>query len=615
MYLEQIKIKNFRIFNELDLTLNKGLNLLVGENNSGKTALIDAIRYVLGTNSSEQVYINETDFHEEKQNLSIQLKFVDVKKYAHIFCEHLTYEGSDGLEPCLYIQLTAQITNKERRGYPYIQTNLKSGKNGDGLLLESELRNFLATTYLKPLRDAEAELSAGRRSRLSQILASSNDLNIDEILGIIKQANSDLLDNDTKINDTANKIENEFLHQLIFKEDKGNLRALIDVAGIKEVGKNEIEKKRQLRAILESLNLSLSDDKRKHGLGYNNLLFIATELLLWEQDSKADEGDFPLLLIEEPEAHLHPQLQSKLLEFINEKTEKDNLQAILTTHSPNISSKIDPSKIIMIHKGKAFALRPEETKLERDDYRYLRKFLDVTKANLFFARGIIFVEGYAENILVPTIAKLLGRPLEDYGVSIVNVGNKGGWKRFVKIFFRENGAHPMKISVVEDLDLWPLSAEKKDENCFGFKEKKGRNKNNWLAEDDKEKRIQIDEKITKRKAEFEKDNIKIFISDYWTLEYCLAYFGLFDECLKTLNSFREQEINLDTNNEEEINEDLQGVCIQKHVENIKGEFALLLSILLENEYGDKLEDLEKKLPPYLVKAIAHVTEPLAQENE
>ena len=63
MYISGIKISNFRIFEHIDLKLNKGLNLLVGENNSGKTALIDAIRYTLGTNSNDRTYLKEEDFY------------------------------------------------------------------------------------------------------------------------------------------------------------------------------------------------------------------------------------------------------------------------------------------------------------------------------------------------------------------------------------------------------------------------------------------------------------------------------------------------------------------------------------------------------------------------
>jgi len=89
MYLDQIFIKNFRIFKSLDLDLNPGLNVLVGENDSGKTALIDAIRYVLGTNSLDRSFLDESDYYNDEK-LSIQLKFSNIERHTHVFVEHLT---------------------------------------------------------------------------------------------------------------------------------------------------------------------------------------------------------------------------------------------------------------------------------------------------------------------------------------------------------------------------------------------------------------------------------------------------------------------------------------------------------------------------------------------
>lgn len=92
MYLDRVTIIGFRLFKELDFTLNRGLNVLVGENDSGKTALVDAIRYTLGTNSSERSYVMESDFHDDASELSIQLKFSDVDRHAYRFVEHLSHE-------------------------------------------------------------------------------------------------------------------------------------------------------------------------------------------------------------------------------------------------------------------------------------------------------------------------------------------------------------------------------------------------------------------------------------------------------------------------------------------------------------------------------------------
>ncbi len=638
MYLEHISIRNFRKFECLDLTLNPGLNLLVGENDSGKTALIDAIKYVLGTNSYDRTYIDESDFHDESKELSIQLKFLDIERHAHRFVEHLTYEKNHADENnsqiVLYVQLTAKNTGEEKRGYPFIITEIKSGKAGNGLTLEPEIRAFLSTTYLKPLRDAEAELSAGKRSRLSQILNSSKEIlkpaSIQSILQLIADTNKALIKEDEPIHKTSQKIQNDYLHKLIFETDKNILKAIIDIAGIKQLeGLTDIKKRKHLRTVLEGLRLSLTQESRKHGLGYNNLLFMAAELLLLEQELN---NEFPLLLIEEPEAHLHPQLQMKLLQFIISKVKTQGksagIQCILSTHSSNIAAKASPNDVIILSEGKAFPLRAEETELAKANYSFLSKFLDVTKANLFFARGLILVEGYAENILLPLIAKLLGRPLEDYGVSIINIGNTG-WKHFAKLFLRKEkdtdkkAWNPIKVAVLRDLDLWPICAQyhkdNPDEYPYGFinllepKNGKGGNKERWLSDNEEERKKQISEQIVRLKKDQNKDvtlerqNISVHISNMWTFEYSLSYCGLFDECYKALNGSDKDKSNITGSAEN------KATYIQREIDQSKTEFATKLSLILEDQYKNNPLKLKEKLPSYIVNAIEYVTEPFSDD--
>lgn len=103
--------------------------------------------------------------------------------------------------------------------------------------------------------------------------------------------------------------------------------------------------------------------------------------------------------------------------------------------------------------GNAFPVDAESTMCSPQDYRFLHRFLDATKANLFFAKGLILVEGDAENILLPCIANLINRDLHKYGVSIVNVGSTA-YKRYVKIFKRKTGNQfGMKIAIISDLDV------------------------------------------------------------------------------------------------------------------------------------------------------------------
>ncbi len=646
MYISGINISNFRIFKSLDLELNKGLNLLVGENDSGKTALIDAIRYTLGTNSNDRTYLKEEDFFGESNELRIQITFSDVDRHAYRFVEHLSHEeyaveGEAPRRSVLHVQLRAQKTSVERRGYPYIKTEIKSGVDGNGLILESEIRDFLSATYLKPLRDAESELSSGRASRLSQILSSSKDIKIglDDILSIVAKANDDLLGDDKALRKAVENIQNNYLHQLIFEQDKENLGAFIDIAGVR--GANlavlpENVKRRHLREVLEGLSLALTEDRRLHGLGYHNLLFMGAELLLLEQEA---ENEFPLLLIEEPEAHLHAQLQMKLLQFISSKVESAGVQCFLTTHSPNISAKVSPSDIIMLNSGKALSLRDTETELGAEDYKYLRKFLDATKANVFFAKSLLFVEGDGENILLPEIARLLGKPLEDYGISIIKYDNSGSWKRFARLFLRKDKDkissewNPTKVCVLRDLDLWPDCAEEKDDgsNPYGFKKQTSKNQSYW-----KRKCANENQRITNHIDGLERQNVKVKISNDWTFEYCLAKHGLFDECCEVLN------ITGDNKPAETVSVDEKATFILSKIS--KTDFAYDMADLLEKQRADKIKaaigalsddqksnskivecarekacndfalELKEKLPGYIVESIEYVTSPTVKQK-
>jgi putative ATP-dependent endonuclease of OLD family len=238
------------------------------------------------------------------------------------------------------------------------------------------------------------------------------------VLGIGDFANA-LLEKQQGIVSTRNKIDKHL--------DGLSLRGNGPKSSIKVSGATASPNVR-LRQLLEKLDLVL-DGAGKLGLGSDNLLFMACELLLLAQE---DEGN-KLLLIEEPEAHLHAQRQLRVMKSLQDQAKEEGIQIIITTHSPNLASAIKLVSIVVIRNGRAFPMAEGETDLESSDYRFLERFLDVTKANLFSARGVLIVEGDAENILLPTLANLLGRDFTEHGVSIVNVGGVG-LRRFARIF-------------------------------------------------------------------------------------------------------------------------------------------------------------------------------------
>ena len=297
-------------------------------------------------------------------------------------------------------------------------------------------------------------------------------------------------------------------------------------------------------------------------------------------------------------------------------TEQAGLQCILSTHSPNLASKAPLDSLILMNQGKAYPLRRDCTQLAPEDYPFLAKFLDVTKANMFFAKGILMVEGDGENILLPTIAELLGRPLEDYGVSIVNIGNLA-YKRYAKIYRAKepDNAIPIKVACLTDLDIWPDKAEKKSaDDPVGFKEKKqsGKGKrgnlNRW-KQYYKNNQEALDKWIA-TKREHDGENVKTFISEEWTFEYCLAKYGLSELLYKAIHGSSEGYSDL-PNEEEE-----KAITIYRMIESDssgKTKATYKLVELLAEKYLNEPDQLRADLPPYIISAVEHVTEPFSDE--
>lgn len=179
MYLSNLTAQNFRQFGDgndaLEIAFNSGVTALVGRNDSGKSAVIDAIRYALLTRDQEFIRVQPEDFHIDKKGTQASEIFIrcklsgldDDEKGA--FAEYLSYEGSD---VAFFINWTAKRLNETPGVRRWIDVSVRSGKDGAGPSLESSVRELLSSTYLRPLRDAECEMSPGRGSRLSQILAS-----------------------------------------------------------------------------------------------------------------------------------------------------------------------------------------------------------------------------------------------------------------------------------------------------------------------------------------------------------------------------------------------------------------------------------------------------------
>lgn len=666
MYIAEIRIENFRLFGGGEqafvLSMMPGLTALVGENDAGKTAVIDALRLVLGTRDQDGLRVDPLDFHQVMpggqyaDEMTIRLVFRGLTAVDRgAFAEFLTYEAGEGaVDPVLIVTWVARRNTKEGSSRRVLPSEWRTGANGDGPLLDLGARSLLTATYLRPLRDAERAMSAGRGSRLSQILQHTREIrdigdpfnrlagvpqdpSTLSVLGLGDYASS-LFAESEGIRRARDRLNTEYLQPLSFAKDV--LKARIGVASAPDDGV-------RLRQLLEKLELTLNtaagaESSHTRGLGSNNLLFMACELLLLA----AESDGFPLLLIEEPEAHLHPQRQLQLMSFLQEQVKKkrddgQSIQVIVTTHSSHLASALELGNVALIEGGRAFPLRQGATKLSASDYRFLERFLDATKANLFFARAVMIVEGDAENILLPVIARLLGRHFHHYGVSVVNVGSIG-LGRYARVFMREDEANDgvihIPVACVTDMDVMPdcapwIVGKLQDGQPIPARPQ---SKRRWLVKSDFPGQ-QLERRRAELRSKASGQSVDTFVANHWTLEFDLALYGLSKEIFRAAAlALSDERINAgmttkdlvlaeaDANYEALVGADEDPYVLSSHVYAMfavgrasKAIAAQYLGDILDGYFNQGLLDAErlmKLLPPYVLAAIAHVTQPFVQPD-
>ncbi|WP_083411137.1 AAA family ATPase [Arthrobacter sp. UCD-GKA] len=317
MYLSEISIENFRQFgagdNRCIVPFRPGVTALVGENDAGKSAIIDAIRFVLLTRDSEYASVQHEDFHNasdgEPSNvitLTCRIAALSTAEQG-AFAEFLSFEHDPaGQERAvLYIQWQAKKVTSAPTARRWVDITVTCGRDGRGPTLDSAARQLLSAAYLKPLRDASRELSAGRRSRLSQVLGNMESIKngkrfsdtqppstateaMDLSLVGISHYTKHLVNNHEGIVEARETLNQNYLSRM---QLSGN--SAIGTISVSEGGKDDAV----LRQLLERLELVLQDGpglpaRGPYGLGSNNLLFMACELLLlgseWGLGSNGD---------------------------------------------------------------------------------------------------------------------------------------------------------------------------------------------------------------------------------------------------------------------------------------------------------------------------------------
>ncbi|MDS4029881.1 MAG: AAA family ATPase [Candidatus Contendobacter sp.] len=467
MYIAKLVITNLRCFRETTVNFQPGINVILGENNAGKTAVLWALRLVF--DRSGRLRPDLPDFHQgiadftkaptisvtatlrsstadtidDKALVATWLTKLDAPWEAQLSYEFFLPEEEI---PAFTAALGAapdpdQFFHVLEQFIPKYVARIFGGLSENRLVAEPDALAKFDCHTVDAIRDVESELFAGTNPLLRKMLKQVLDHDVDDAESLNRRRHFRTLTQDAR-SDLTGRMNLDALFQLA--KDTG---AADGGAPILRDAIDEDDFIAALRLYIDRAPFTVP--ATHNGLGYNNLVYIS--LLLASLPLKASVPRhgrqnavlFPMLLIEEPEAHLHPSLQYKLLKYIQKRLfpEKTSRQVFLTTHSTHITAAAGLEPIICLSLSEAdggvHVAYPARVFGESSDGKasrnYVERYLDATKSNMLFAKGVIFVEGIAEQLLVPCLSQCIGRPIETHHVAVIAVGGVT-FKHFLPLF-------------------------------------------------------------------------------------------------------------------------------------------------------------------------------------
>ncbi len=441
MRLRELQIKNFRKISELTINFPRGLSVIVGENNVGKTAVIDALRLLLfSSRDFETLRLNEDDFKNGSDYLPIEVSctFCDLKEEDEVNFQECLIDLGDGK---FEIRFNARVEfNKHSR-----RSSVKMwGGETEGGMLPSKVYDFISSIYLRPLRDPESGLRPGRNSQVSRLIDSiTEESDYEKFEGIAKNANEAIQKLEQVV--AAKKDINDQMLLIAGKELSQETELIFTDPTFHRIIAG-------LQPRVDELPFSLN------GLGYNNLIFTSATLGTLR---RGDNYAYRSILIEEPEAHLHPHLQVLLLDYlaqVSAQNSGNDVQVIASSHSPILASQAPIDSVVSMFEtnGEIRVVSMCSLAIDEGLKKKLQRFLDATRGELFFAKRILMVEGISEALIIPLLAKHLGISLKKGAVTVLNVDGLN-FNTFLPLFGDKRITVP--IAILTDGDCKSLGAE------------------------------------------------------------------------------------------------------------------------------------------------------------
>ena len=515
MYIKEIKISNFRNFKEASIPFHEGVNVIIGHNNTGKSNLLRALGLVLGYNYGHRLGVSdlfyETDLAVlQQQSPRIQITIVlrrsadedldsaDMGLFSNMMTDpalseeaELRYEFKldDRQEDNYKTDVGNAITAKEiwkiiEQDYIRLYKSSRSGGNQAAGININETLGQIDFQFLDAIRDVSHDLYAGYNPLLRDVLNFFIDYSVkndvtkteDEIKEQLKALRDDFVQQSRPLMQTLqNRLQDGKNVFLKYALDTGATfnGAEPDFDGT--VTENEMFS--VLRMFIKYA-VGIEVPATYNGLGYNNLIYMSLLLAKMQADGniaymKRNAKVLSFLAVEECEAHLHPAMQYKFLKFLQDNNWNGHVRQIfMTSHSTQIVSAVKLDDLIcltspalgQINVGYPRAIYKEESSNDMVSKQYVQRFLDATKADMFFANRLIFVEGIAEELLLPVFARYLNKNLTDEHVLVVNMGGRY-FNHFLKLFDTKN-PYTINKKIVCLTDIDPCRKKKGDDRNY-----------------------------------------------------------------------------------------------------------------------------------------------------
>ncbi|MDD4376312.1 MAG: ATP-dependent endonuclease [Clostridia bacterium] len=516
MKIKKITIKNYRLLKCATLDLEDDLSLIIGKNNTGKTSFISLVKKFLSNKNTFSFNDFNLDFQEEiieviKKKLDNPEEYNDLKILMKIIIEYdendslknlsefLIDLSEDNNKVILQFEYTLDFEKYLELVKDYDLFNTKTAKSeqeflsefvgnyfrcikksvdldGSNEIIIGDVSKVLDVEYISAQREVESNDANGNSDKNLSKLAYRYFDTMKELEKFeISELKKELYETDKALNP---KYETTF-EKLIKSITRFNTDSKIKITSNIAEG-NIIQN--NTNVIYEVGTTSLPEDY--NGLGYMNLLSILFQIhialdRLKRDNNETKKSDINLLFVEEPEVHTHPQMQyifiKNIKALIEEYKKEMNLQTVITTHSSHIVSQSDFNDIKYFRKDTdglieiknlkdLSSLYQKEGKEDKEAFNFIKQYLTINRAELFFADKAILIEGDTERILMPTIMKKIDNknleekgyiPLLSQNISIIEVG------AYSHIFAPLIKFLGIKTLIITDID----SVNKDDARC------------------------------------------------------------------------------------------------------------------------------------------------------